>query len=363
MPEKQAVILVVDDDRGTRHLLEGFLKPLGFDIKCASNGEDALKFVRETPPDIILLDAIMPVKNGFQTVSELKADPKTVSIPVVMITALEKTEDRIRALEAGSNDILTKPVAKAELLIRVKSLLESKAYQDLLKNQHRLLEEEVSRRTQQLKTASLEAIFRLTKAAEYKDQDTGAHIQRMSRYGYMLATKLKMDQIWLETFLYATSMHDVGKIGIPDKILLKPGKLNEYEWDLMQQHTIIGSRILENSHSPIIKMGERIALSHHERWDGTGYPNHLKKEEIPIEGRISAIADVYDALTSKRPYKEPFSMDKSLKIMEEERGKAFDPKLLDMFLEKMEDIISISDQYADNGTSLFFQMNNAAQTN
>lgn len=361
MQSNDPLILIVDDDRSTRHLLKGILSPQGYRVEEAADGKDALEKVLDLIPDLILLDAVMPEKDGFETVRALKKDPKTSQIPVVMVTALEKTEDRVRALESGSNDILTKPVARAELLVRVTNLLESKAYQDLLRDQQKMLEAEVLRRTFQLKNASLEAIVRLTRAAEYKDQDTGAHIQRMSRYGHLIATELGKEPAWTETFLYATSMHDVGKIGIPDKILLKRGKLDGNEWDLMQQHTIIGGKILENSTSPIIEMGETIALTHHERWDGCGYPNRLAGDKIPLEGRITAIADVFDALTSRRPYKEPFSMEKSLGIIEEERGRAFDPELVDIFIKIVDEIEEISKSFNDDGDSLFIKMTDAAE--
>ena len=360
MDSKKPLILIVDDDRSTRHLLCGILSPQGYNVEEASNGIEALKAAAALKPDLILLDAVMPEKDGFDTVRSLKKEAATKQIPVVMVTALEKTEDRVRALEAGSNDILTKPVAKTELLVRVTNLLESKAYQDMLRDQHKVLEAEVLRRTFQLKNASLEAIVRLTRAAEYKDQDTGAHIQRMSRYGHMIATALGKEPAWTETFLYATSMHDVGKIGIPDKILLKRGKLDGNERDLMQQHTIIGGKILENSTSPIIEMGEIIAMTHHERWDGCGYPNRLAGNNIPLEGRISAIADVFDALTSRRPYKEPFSLEKSLKIIDEERGRAFDPAIVDTFFNQIDKIEEVSKDITDDGDSLFLQMADAA---
>jgi len=363
MAEKKPLILVVDDDRGTRHLLEGILMPKGYQVETASNGLEALQAASNFLPDLILLDAVMPKLDGFETVERLKQQQQTRPIPVVMVTALENTEDRVRALESGSSDILTKPVSRAELLVRVTNLLESKAYQDLLKDQQKILEDEVIRRTSQLKNASLEAIIRLTKAAEYKDQDTGSHIQRMSLYGHLLATELGMEPAWTETFLYATSMHDVGKIGIPDKILLKPGKLDGYEWDIMMQHTVIGGKILANSSYPIIEMGERIALTHHERWDGKGYPHQLSGKEIPLEGRISAIADVFDALTSRRPYKQAFTIKKSLNILKEESGRSFDPALINAFFKIIDELIEISECYSTDGDSLFFQMANAAASN
>jgi len=221
------------------------------------------------------------------------------------------------------------------------------------------LEIEVAKRTQELQSAfqeikatSLETIYRLSRAAEYKDEETGAHIMRMSHYSAAVAREIGLPEDEAESILYAAPMHDIGKIGIPDRILLKPGKLDQDEWEIMKQHTAIGGRILERSSAVYIKLGETIALTHHEKWDGTGYPHGLRGEEIPIAGRITAIADVFDALTSKRPYKEPFSIEKSFSIIQEGRGTHFDPQVVDAFFSITAEILAIKERFSSEDASL-----------
>jgi len=352
--KNQARIMVVDDDERNLRLMDAMLIPQGYEVILAHDGEDALSKVKETPPDIILLDIMMPKMDGFEVARRLKARDETSIIPIVMVTALREVEDRVKALEAGADDFLSKPVDRVELRARVSSLVKVKAYNDHMRNYQKELEAEVARRTEQLrsafeqiKTASLETIYRLSRAAEYKDEETGVHIERMSHYAAAVARQMGLGSHMIETLLYASPMHDVGKIGIPDQILLKPGKLDADEWEIMKQHTIIGAKILEGSNAEFIKMGEVIALSHHEKWDGSGYPHGLKGLDIPIVGRITAIADVFDALTSKRPYKEAFSVDKSLGIIEESRGNHFDPEVTDAFLTIEEEIVSIKEKYQD----------------
>ncbi len=346
-------ILIVDDEERNRRLMEAILLPLGYEVILARDGEEALAKVRETPPDVILLDIMMPKMDGFEVVRQLKKK-ETKTIPVVMVTALREVEDRIKALAAGADDFLTKPVDQTELRARVNSLLKVKAYNDHMRNYQEELEAEVAQRTEQLrqaleevKAASLDTIYRLSRAAEYKDEETGAHIQRMSHYAAAVAGKMGLNGETVETILYAAPMHDIGKIGIPDHILLKTGALKPDEWGIMKQHTIIGSRILEGSKAEFIKFANVIALSHNEKWDGSGYPHGLKGSKIPIAGRITAIADVFDALTSKRPYKEPFSLEKSLSIIKEGRGSHFDPDVADAFFAVKKEIFAIKEEYKD----------------
>jgi putative two-component system response regulator len=225
------------------------------------------------------------------------------------------------------------------------------------------LEDEVARQTLQLRMAlekvkkgSLDTIYRLSRAAEYKDEDTGAHIQRMSHYSAAIARKMGLNEKTVEAILYAAPMHDIGKIGILDKILLKPGKLDDSEWAIMRQHTVIGAKILEGSDAPIIRLAEVIALTHHEKWDGGGYPKGLREKGIPLVGRIVAIADVFDALTSRRPYKEPFPLEKAYGIIRDSRGSHFDPRVVDAFFASEAEILSIQATYQDHGKSAFVQM-------
>ena len=359
-----AKILVVDDEDMDRRLMEVMLIPLGYDVILARNGEEALEKAWETSPDVILLDIMMPRMDGFEVTKRLKDDEKTKIIPIVMVTALGGVEDRVKALEVGADDFLRKPVERIELRARVQSLLKVKAYHDHMRNYQKELEAEVARRTEQLweafekiKAASLETIHRLSQAAEYRDEDTFAHIQRMSHYAAAVARKMGLDDRSVETILYAAPMHDVGKIGIPDHILLKPTKPDPDEWEIMKQHTIIGARILEGSDAGFIKLAEVIALTHHEKWDGGGYPRGLKGKNIPLGGRITAIADVFDALTSKRPHrKEPFSVEESFAIIKEERGNHFDPEVVDGFFAAKDEILSIKEKCKDQDESLLVRM-------
>lgn len=361
--ERKSKVLVVDDEDRLLRLMEAFLIPMGYEVILAHDGEEAIKKVREVSPDVILLDIMMPKMDGFEVARQLKEGEATKIIPIVMVTGLKEVEDRVRALEVGADDFLSKPVDKIELEARVRSLLKVKAYNDHMRNYQKELEAEVAKRTEQLrkafekvKTASLDTIHRLCKAAEYKDEDTGAHILRMSNYSAAVARKMGLDEITVESILYAAPMHDIGKIGTPDRILLKPGKLDPDEWEIMKQHTVNGGRILEGSDADFINLGEVIALSHHEKWAGAGYPHGLSGEKIPLAGRIVAIADVFDALTSKRPYKEPFSLEKSYKIIREGRGNHFDPDVVDAFFAIEEEILSIKEKYKDEKESLFVKI-------
>jgi putative two-component system response regulator len=265
-----------------------------------------------------------------------------------MVTALNEVEDRVKALESGADDFLTKPVEEIELKARVSSLLKVKAYNDYMKDYQRVLEEEVGRKTLELrramdglKNASLETILRLARASEYRDDDTGDHIKRVSYCSEVIARNMGMSQSFIDAIRYASPMHDVGKIGIPDNILLKPGKLDPDEWETMKTHTTIGKEILSNSEFEFVKLAEEIAFTHHEKWNGTGYPRGLKESEIPLSGCITAIIDVFDALLSERPYKKPFPLEKALAIIEEGRGSHFDPDVVVAFNASLDEIMRI----------------------
>ncbi|MBF0225752.1 MAG: two-component system response regulator [Desulfobacterales bacterium] len=361
--EKPKKILVVDDLDFNRDILNGMLTPLGYNVDMAVDGEDALNKVKSNPPDLILLDIMMPGLDGIEVAKRLKSNESTRFIPIVMVTALSDIQDRVNALESGADDFLTKPVDRLELKARVRSLLKVKDYNDHMLNYQAKLEEEVSKRTEQLKVAfdkikisSLDVILRLSKAAEYKDEQTGAHIKRMSNYMGVIAKEMGLNDKVSEALIYAAPMHDVGKIGIPDRILLKKGPLSPEEWVLMKKHAIFGAQILEGASNSFVKLGEIIALMHHEKWDGSGYPYGLKAREIPLAGRIAAIADVFDALISRRPYKEPFPLDKSFEIIWEGKGKHFDPNVVEAFFAVQDKIIAIKEQYKDKEESLFIQL-------
>ncbi|HEX5710988.1 MAG TPA: two-component system response regulator [Sulfuricurvum sp.] len=349
------VILIVDDQPQNIELMEAYLVPQGYAILTAVNGAEALKKLDTHPIDLILLDIMMPGMDGFEVARRVRKNEKMRLLPIILVTALRETEDRVKGIESGCDDFISKPVDKSELLARVRSLLKVKAYNDLMSNYQKELEIEVAKRTEELnhalervKAASMETIHRLSMAAEYKDEDTGAHIKRMSLYSAAVARKMGLDEHTVETILYAAPMHDIGKIGIPDRILLKPGKHDPQEWEIMKQHALIGAKILKGSDAEFIRLGEVIARSHHEKWDGSGYPYALKGTEIPIAGRITAIADVFDALLSKRPYKEPFSLEKSLGIIREGRGSHFDPEVVDAFFAIQDELLAIKKRCDDD---------------
>ena len=347
---KPARIMVVDDEILNRKLIQAMLKPQGYEVILAEDGADCLAKVSEEPPDLILMDIMMPNLNGFEVVARLKSRLELSHIPVVMVTALQDINDRVKALEAGADDFLTKPVDRMELRARVRSLLKVKAYNDHMANYQRELEREVAVRTEEvrrahtkLRDASLETIFRLARAAEYKDEDTGAHIISMSRISAFLAERLGRNSTVVERILYASPMHDIGKIGIPDRILTKNGPLNDEEWAIMRMHPIYGGQILEGSDIGFLGLGEVIALTHHEKWDGSGYPHGLAGNQIPLAGRIVAVADVFDALRSRRPYKPPLTVEQTVDIIRAGRGTHFDPQVVDVLLSSLEGVLKLWD--------------------
>jgi len=339
MAKPKPLILLVDDQPQNIDLLEARLAPEGYGVVKAACGEEALEKLAGNLVDLMLLDVMMPGMDGFEVTRRVRSDSFNRGLPIILLTALTETEHRVKGIEAGCDDFISKPVDKMELLARVRSLLKVKAYNDLMESYRKDLESEVSSRTadlkramEDIKAASLETIYRLSVAAEFKDRETGAHIRRMSRYSAAVAKRMGLDDATVETILHAAPMHDVGKIGIPDSVLLKPGRLDADEWEIMKQHTLIGASILRGSDADVIRMGESIAHSHHERWDGAGYPDGLKGEEIPLTSRVAAIADVFDALTSRRPYKEPFGMEESIGMIKGGRGSHFDPDVVDAFM-------------------------------
>jgi putative two-component system response regulator len=358
-------ILVVDDEAMNRELLDMMLVGWGYDVETAADGYEALAKL-SLGIDLVLCDLMMPGMDGFEVVQKIREDPEYSDIPVCMVTSLAGKEQRLRAVKAGANDFIGKPVDQLEVEVRVKALLEKKEAQDAVKSYQADLELTVEKRTADLRAAlqkmseaqrrtyqsHLETIERLALAAEYRDEDTAMHLRRMSNYSFIVAKKLGLPPRQCEIILQASPMHDVGKIGVPDAILLKPGKLDADEWVIMKEHTTFGGKILAGSTSELLKAGEIIAMSHHEKWDGTGYPNGLAGETIPIEGRITAIADVFDALTSRRPYKEPFSVEKSLDIIKEGRGSHFQAEVADAFLDQIDAILEQKDKYVDAGAEL-----------
>ncbi len=338
-------VLVVDDHADVARTLRRALSGMGHDVEVARDGVEALAKLR-LQFDLILLDAEMPGMDGFEVARHIRQDPEFADLPILMVTGQSTKSARLRAVEAGVNDFIAKPCDLIELRVRSASLLKSKDAADALKRRHADLEHAVASRTADLRraldemveaqrntqAAHVDTIRRLVLAAEYKDHAVGAHIERIGTYCALLGQGLELAPHQVELLRYAGPMHDVGKIGIPDGILLKPGRLDETEWAVMKQHTTMGARMLHGSISELLQMGEIVALSHHERYDGSGYPNGTAGEAIPLFGRICAIADVFDALTTDRPYRAALPNDKAYEMMASERGRHFDPALLDIFL-------------------------------
>ena len=342
------IILVADDEQKIRESLSDILELEGYKVVEAVDGLSVIDKITPESVDVVLLDINMPGLSGIEITKKLKSDERLKVIPIVIVTGQNDQKLRIEALKAGADDFLVKPPHFAELNARVRSLLKVKAYNDHMMTYQKELEKQVASRTKQLqealvriKATSLDTIHRLSRAAEYKDEDTATHIQRMSSYAAAVAREIGLPDHEVEIILYTSSMHDIGKIGIPDHILLKKGKLEPDEWEIMKSHSRIGAEILQESSSDFIKKGRIIALTHHEKWDGSGYPQGLVGKDIPIEGRICAIADVFDALTTKRPYKEPFSLEKAAEIIKEGKGSHFDPVVADAFFSIFDDIVKI----------------------
>jgi len=346
-------ILVVDD---TVENLDIVVHTIGenYDIIVAKDGSSAIKLAESEKPDLILLDIIMPGKNGYDVCKELKANEQTKMIPIIFLTGMDGSESKKQGFYLGAVDYITKPFEVEELKARVNNHLFVKTAQDTLQKQKEILEMKVAERTFELnETAkkmeffSLEAVLRLSRAAEYRDDDTGNHVFRVGLYSAEIAKDLKLSEDNVKKLMWSAPMHDIGKIGIPDSILQKSGKLTDEEWVIMRNHTVMGAEILGGSSSEIIKMAEMLAQGHHEKWNGKGYPEGKIGEEIPFLCRVVAIADVFDALTTERPYKKPFSLEKSFTIIKKERGEHFDPTIVDSFFRIQDKIIEIKEKYSD----------------
>lgn len=322
-----ARILVVDDEPVNLRVLKQILQE-HYQLMFATNAKQAQELLKKELPDLILLDVMMPDMTGFELCARLKADEKLQKIPVIFVTALKDELDETQGFNVGAVDYITKPLSPAIVRARVKTHLS-------------LVQAE------ELKRTRLQVVERLGRAAEYKDNETGLHVKRMSHYAQIIALAAGFSAEWAEELLHAAPMHDIGKIGTPDHILLKPGKLTDEEMQIMRQHALIGAEILGNCDSSLLQMAASVAKYHHEKWDGSGYPFGLKETAIPIEARIVALTDVFDALTSERPYKKAWPVLEAVAFIKSEAGKHFDPALIPLLEQELDKILEIKARWAD----------------
>lgn len=325
--DRRPQLLVVDDEPANLQVLRHILQE-DYRLLFAKDGAKALELAAREKPELILLDVMMPGMTGYQVCAQLKATPATSAIPVIFVTALADVEDEAQGFAVGAVDYITKPVSPAIVKARVRTHL------PLV-------------RVEELRETRLQIVQRLGLAAEYKDNETGLHVIRMSHYSRVLALAAGFSEAQAEELLNAAPMHDVGKIGIPDAVLRKPGKLDGEEWEVMKQHAQIGADIIGEHPSGLLRMAREIALNHHEKWDGSGYPRGIGGAEIPVEARIIAIADVFDALTSELPYKKAWPVEEAVQLLREQSGRHFDPELVELFLGQLPAILEIKERWAE----------------
>lgn len=365
----QPRILAIDDEPQNLILLRRLLEPKGFEVIPAQNGAEALEQIAIAQPDVILLDIVLPDMNGLDLCEQAKQAEETRHVPIIVISGARDQAINIRAFEAGADEFIQKPFDALLLETRIRGCLRTKTLQDqLIQYQHQLethnedLEKLIRQRTNQLERTQHATVFALARLAESRDPETGQHIERIRRYAELLSHEMaksaseaeEIDSTFINTVFHACPLHDIGKVGIPDRILLKPGKLNEAEFDIMKDHSTLGGETLdaalaEAGDNALLAMGRDIAYYHHERWDGTGYPKGLSEDAIPLAARIVALADTYDALVSKRPYKEPFSHQKACSIILEGRGNHYDPQVVEAFEGCADEFSNIHRSLQDTG--------------
>lgn len=345
---KSSRILLVDDEPANLKLFALMLKSDGYrNVVCVQDPREALAAYRAGRTDLVLLDINMPHMDGYEVMAALKANGDPLPAPVVVLTAQSGEDFLLKALNAGATDFLSKPVNKRELLARVKNILLAHLAMRFMQGHNAMLEVVVEQRTHELRASRLDLVRRLGRACEYRDNETGQHILRMSHAAVLLARRIGWDARSCELLLHAAPLHDVGKIAIPDNILLKPGPLDHEEREVMKQHARIGADLLGGADDLLLDMARDIALNHHEKWDGSGYPNGLAGLQIPAAARIVAIADVFDALTSARPYKRPWTVDEALAHMRLQSGRHFDPEFLALFFDILADVVAIRKRFPE----------------
>ena len=322
-----ARILIVDDEPMIRDMMKRAMERTNYLCSFAENGQDALNIITDQTFDVVLTDVDMPIMDGIELAKIIKSG---FTADVIVMTGQISSYHYDEIISIGASDFVQKPFSPKEIFLRIDRVL-----------RERSLKQEAKKAHKELQKSYIDSIHRLVMAAEYKDEDTGEHIIRIGQYCSMIAEKLGLAKEFIETIYYAAPMHDIGKIGIPDKILLKPGKLSHVEFETIKTHPQIGARLLSRSKSKILQMAHEIALNHHEKFNGKGYPNQIKGKDIPMSGRITAIADSFDALTSKRPYKDPYPPEVTLDILKKERGEHFDPDVLDVFVHSFDQFMEV----------------------
>jgi putative two-component system response regulator len=339
-------VVIVDDTQLNLTLLEHLVRKLAdCESICFTDPIAALDWCLANEPDLVVVDYMMPQMSGTELTQKFRE--RYADIPVLMVTANHETELRHQALQLGVTDFLTKPVDHTEFKARANNMLNLRKSNKKLTDRAAWLKEEVDKATERIREQEREAILCLAKAAEYRDPETGAHIIRMAHYSKIIARNLGLPIDRQDLLLQAAPMHDIGKVGTPDAILLKPGKLTEAEFAIMKQHAVIGFEVLSNSNSPLLQQAAEIAHTHHEKFDGSGYPRSLKGTEIPLFGRIVAVADVFDALTSERPYKRAWTIEQASKLLREGAGTHFDPECVTAFFDSFDEILTIKNKFAD----------------
>ncbi|MBM4180713.1 MAG: response regulator [Betaproteobacteria bacterium] len=342
-------IVIVDDNAVNLKLMESLVKRAGdFSPHLFQDSAEGLAWTMDNMPDLLIVDYMMPPPDGLECIRRFRTVPAHADIPVLMITADHEKSTRYAALEAGANDFLTKPIDSAEFRARLRNMLALRRNQKALEDRAAWLAEKVAEATSEILNREQEMITRLSRAAEFRDPETGAHIQRMANYSGLIAERLGLSGDEQDLILRAAPMHDVGKIGIPDHILLKPGRLDDAEMAIMKTHAERGYEILRDSNSRLLDLAALIAWTHHEKYDGGGYPRGLRGEDIPLPGRIVAVADVFDALTSARPYKPAWEIQRTLQWLREGSGHHFDPACVEAFLARFDDVMDIKNRYRDD---------------